>query len=59
MKKQPYRVRFRAGAYAAGDIVELTQDEATRLENETPGLLELAPEAAPPKPAPKPAKDET
>lgn len=56
MKKHTYTIRYRYRDYHPGATVELTEDEATRLDNEAPGVCERTGPAAaehPPKPAPK------
>ena len=59
MKKFVYRVRYRYRAYHPGAEVELTEVEAIQLDNEAPGVVErVGPVLSPPKPAPKPVKDE-
>lgn len=40
MAKRTYLVMRRFGAWAAGDEVQLSDDEAIRAENEAPGVLE-------------------
>lgn len=52
--KQLYRLRRRYQDWPAGAEVQLTADEAQRIDNEAPGAIEgpLGP-AAPPKAAPK------
>jgi hypothetical protein len=38
--KHSYRLRRRHGAWGAGAVVELTEDEAIRINNEAPGAIE-------------------
>lgn len=57
MKEQRYRVRYRYNGVSAGTELELTEEEATQLNNEAPDVVELIGPAKPKQPAPKP-KDE-
>lgn len=57
MKQQRYRVRYRYRDYHPGAEVELTEDEAIRLNNEAPGVVEHVGPVLVKQPAPK-AKDE-
>ena len=40
MKKETYRIRFRHAQWSAGDEIQLSEDEAIRLDNKAPGVLE-------------------
>lgn len=40
MRKQTYRTLRRHGAHDAGAELSLTEDEAIRMNNESPGVLE-------------------
>lgn len=57
-KEYTYRVRFRYDGVSAGTEIKLTEEEAIRINNEAPGVLERIPDAQPQKPAPKPTKEE-
>lgn len=56
-KKQTYRMLRRHGGHEAGAELQLTEDEASRINNESPGALEEVAEPAQSEGRTKPVTD--